>query len=348
LLLAYVALALMLETLGRPVDTGSDRAAFLGRSVLALSPGLLIGYLIMIAAWPWAALDFFNPVRALFTFTHFEYPISTLLAGKIYEMSEVPRWYVPAYVLIKLPLIVLAGLALALVFAAAPRLSRATLDPRARREIGLVAFAAAFPVLSHVISHGPAFTGLRHFLFVVPPLAVLAGIGCDALVKRLARWRPSVATIAGAAVFAAMAWNASVLARLHPHEYLFFNPLVGGLAGAAGRYDTDYWVNIMPEAMRALEAHIAHAEHTGRWVPPPFYTIGVCGDKVSFEHENGLGSRLRLTEDWDNADFFISPTHMDCDRRGTGEVIVRIERLGVLIGVVKEGPAIAGPEIARK
>jgi hypothetical protein len=35
---------------------------------------------------------------------------------------------------------------------------------------------ALFPVTCQVVDHGPAFTGLRHFLFVVPLFAVLAGI----------------------------------------------------------------------------------------------------------------------------------------------------------------------------
>jgi len=76
----------------------------------------------------------------------------------------------------------------------------------------------------------------------VPPLAVLAGIGfnlvlewAEARSRRLAR-----AAFAGVAVW--LLWTGSVLMRLHPYEYLYFNETVGGLRGAAQRYDTDYWV----------------------------------------------------------------------------------------------------------
>ena len=37
-----------------------------------------------------------------------------------------------------------------------------------------------------------------------------------------------------------------------------------------------------------------------------------------------------------SADFFIAPTHMDCDRLVEGKTILSIERLGVPIGVVKD------------
>jgi len=28
---------------------------------------------------------------------------------------------------------------------------------------------------------------------------------------------------------------------LHPYEYMYFSPLVGGVPGATGKYDMDYW-----------------------------------------------------------------------------------------------------------
>ena len=67
---------------------------------------------------------------------------------------------------------------------------------------------------------------------------------------------------AAAAIIAALAWNAGTLVRLHPYQYLYYNPLVGGLEGAAGRYDTDYWVNIMPEAVDELEAYVVELDAT--------------------------------------------------------------------------------------
>jgi hypothetical protein len=57
--------------------------------------------------------------------------------------------------------------------------------------------------------------------------------------------------------------------------------------------------------------------------------------------EQFANARLQSTEGWKKADFFIAPTHMHCDRNADGKVIVRIERLGVLIGVVKDRRALA-------
>ena len=196
-------------------------------------------------------------------------------------------------------------------------------------------------MICEVVDRGPADTGLRHFLFVVPVFAVLAGIGFDWLLRVLAAWRRLVAAGAAAAILAALIWDAGVLVRLHPYQYLFYNPLVGGLQGASRRYVTDYWVNIMPEAVDDLEAYIATLDPAD---PSRRYTVAVCGERLPFEKE--AGPRLVWTEDWKQADFFIAPTHMNCDRALDGKVIATIARMGAPIGVVKDRRALVRPAIA--
>jgi hypothetical protein len=287
----------------------------------------------MIAAWPWSAQSPLNPLRALSEFSQFHYQIRTLLFGHIYTMSDVPRWYVPAYLLIKLSLPILTGTALALGFMARP-MSGSNFDRRRRLETGFVAFTAIFPVVCHVVAHGPAFTGLRHFMFVVPPLTVLAGIGFNALIDTLAVRRVAYAAAAALVLAAGLGADAVTLVRLHPYEYLFYNDLVGGLQGAARRNETDYWVNMMPEAVAELEAYIDKRQLGYVAVPWRRYTVGVCGERFSFENE--ADTRLQWTPDWSKAEFFIAPTHLDCDGASGGKVIATINRLGVVIGVVKD------------
>ncbi len=343
LLVGYAGAAVLLQLAAHDLAGWRERFAFAGRSALALTPALLIGYAIMLAAWPWAALAPLNPIRGLLAFAYFNYEISTLFAGKSYYMGDIPRVYIPVYILIKLPLLIFAGVALSLLFLTAPRLAPPALSARARREIAFVAFTAAFPVICQVIGRGPAFSGMRHFLFVVPSLAVLAGIGFDATLASLQRWRPA-ALAAAVALIAAVLWNAGMLVRLHPHQYLYYNALVGGLAGADGRYDTDYWVNIVPEAMTKLKAHLASNPRSE--AEPPIYFASVCGEKLPLQKV--MGPRFQWTDDWDIAHFFISPTHNSCDSIMEGEVIVRIERVGALVGVVKDRRALIKTGVAKK
>ena len=132
-----IAIALHLP---QPV-TAATAARFLAGSLLLFLPAFALGYLIMIAAWPWAALSLFNPVRALFAFAHFHYPIKTLLFGETYLMADVPRWYVPVYLAIKLPLAVWFGAALGVADGVRAGIGRMS----ASRETAFIAFTAAVP-----------------------------------------------------------------------------------------------------------------------------------------------------------------------------------------------------------
>jgi hypothetical protein len=256
--------------------------------------------------------------------------------------GRTPHWYVAAYLAIKLPIVMHGGVLLAMIFACASRLSASSFSPRARLETGLLAVTVILPIACHLLDGGPAFTGLRHFLFVVPALAALAGIGCDATIAWLLERRRDAAMGAAAALAAALTWNAVLLVRLHPYEYLFYNPIVGGLDGAAGRYVTDYWVNMMPEAVHQLDAFLAQTEPATQTSAAPY--VAICAERLQFER--AADRRLRWTDDWSKADFFIAPTHMNCDRMLDGKVIAKIERLGVVIGVVKDRRAIIRSNLA--
>jgi hypothetical protein len=346
LLPAYVVVTIVAQAW--PQLGWRARVNFARRSLLSFMPAFVLGYLIMLAAWPWAALDMLNPVRAIFAFAHFHYPVRDIAFGEIYEMADVPRWYVPLYFGIKLPLALLLGAMIAALFTAwslAVGVRRSG-DLR-QREAALLAFVVIFPLLCQVIGRGPAFTGMRHFTFVVPPLAALAGIGFDALLSVFEQRRRVFAAAALACLVIAFGWNAIRLIQLHPHQYLFYNPLIGGLEGASRRFSGDYWVNIMPEAVDELEAFLDRTEPDDQHR----YTVGVCGERLPFEKE--ADRRLQWTHDWKRADFFIAPTHMNCDRVLKGRVLMTIERLGVPIGVVKDlrgfSPEERGfaPEVAR-
>lgn len=337
LLIGYAGLAILMHMPRH--EPAHERLRFFARSAIALCPAFFVGYVVMILAWPWAALAPLNPVRGLIDFGGFHYQISTLLDGKIYQMADVPRWYVPAYLLFKLPLIIVAGVCVALVAAARPDNMA---QPRRRAETWLLVIVAVFPVICQVIDRGPAFTGLRHFLFVVPVFAVLTGIGFDWLMTAMAARRVLFAQALGAAVALAIVWNAGTLVMLHPYQYLFYNPLVGGLQGASGNYDTDYWVNIMPDAVDDLEAFVAkldQADESGHR-----FLVAVCGERLPFEKQ--ANSRLQWTEDWNKAEFFIAPTHMNCDRALGGVTIATISRLGAKIGVVKDRRALVRKTVA--
>ena len=339
LLVVYAGFAIVLY-LPRPWPGRRARWRFAIESSMRLLPALLLAYVIMILAWPWAALAPLNPIRGLLAFSEFNYAIRTVLAGQVYEMANAPRLYVPIYILIRVPLLILFGAALAMLFALWPRLTADVTQPR-RRDIALLSLTVVFPLACEVMCRGPAFTGLRHFLFVIPSLAALAGIGLDAAVTSLATRGRLAATGALALVSTCLLWNAVTLFRLHPYEYLFYNPLVGGLEGASRRYDLDYWFSSMPEALNQLEAYLRRTEPAGASRPTQVYSVAVCGERPSFDKNVTLPQlHWDFRERWDQSEFFLAPTHMNCDGDLDGKVIGTVERLGVTIAYIKDRRAL--------
>jgi hypothetical protein len=73
LLIIYVGVAIAMRM---PIPSGGTASLqFALASSRAFAPALVIAYALMIAAWPWAGLAPFNPIRGLITFADFHYHI---------------------------------------------------------------------------------------------------------------------------------------------------------------------------------------------------------------------------------------------------------------------------------
>ena len=339
LLFIYAAAAIIIY-LPRQLS-GGERWRFVLRSALQFLPAVLLAYVIMILGWPWAALAPLNPIRGLLAFSDFHYAVRTSVDGQVYVMGNVPRLYVPIYILVRMPLLALFGAGLAMLFTLFPRFTNIGSPQLKRRDITLISLAAFFPLVCEVIWHGPAFAGLRHFLFVVPPLVILAGIGLDMAATALAT-RSRLAIASGVAIAAAcFVSDAVTLVRLHPYEYLFYNPLVGGLQGASRRYDLDYWFASMPEAVKLLESYVRGSEPVEPGKVGQIYSVAVCGERLPFEKAVTLPQlRWDFKPVWEQSEFFIAPTHMNCDGDLDGKIVGTVERLGVPIAYVKDRRAL--------
>jgi hypothetical protein len=335
LLFVYLALAILVSLPWRQRGYALSSAA---RFTMRVLPGAALACAIMMLAWPWSALSPFNAVRGLFAFSEFHYPIHTLLSGQVFDMADVPRFYIPDYILVRIPVIVLAGAAVAL----ASNVRRDRRGDRTHQSMALLSLTVIVPLAAHVALHGPAFTGMRHFLFVLPPIAALAGMGLDLSIRALASRSRQIAITATVLISTSLAWEGVTLARLHPYENLAYNALAGGLPGAFRRYDLDYWFNSMPEAVSILEAFVRDNIPIETMRPAKIYSVAVCGERLSFDRLVTLPQlHWDFGSEWDQSDFFLAPTHMNCDRDLDGEIIGTVSRLGVPIAYVKDRRRIA-------
>jgi Dolichyl-phosphate-mannose-protein mannosyltransferase len=300
--------------------------------LLRLSPGILIAGALMALLWPWSVMAPGNMLLAVHDLTGFHVP--TILAGRPLDSYDVPAWYVPTYLLVKMPETLLIGLAVAFAGVAIPGRRPDPLAVRSRsHQWLLVVLAASVPVVYAVVARPAIYNGLRHFLLVAPPLCVLAAAGIERILvaSRSSGGRTGMAV--AAILFVGMCvkdvWTMAVL---HPHQYIYYNLLAGGVRGADRRYELDYWSNFMREAVHDLVKYV-EAENGGR-LPNRTFTVDVCTSPWPLTAY--APPQFQMTEDCRAADFFIATTNTGCHKGCNGRTIIEIKRMGVALGVVKD------------
>ena len=285
---------------------------------------LPLAWVLMVMLWPWAALEPLNPLRALAMFSQFPFEADVTFNGVAYPATDLPRSYLPVFLALTLPESILLGL-LAAAVAAAGTLAQRWRRPLAlsRRDLQLlaVATAALFPLVYFLVERPTAYNGMRHFLFMLPPLAVLAAVGVDAVWRGVeAARRPVVLAIATGFIGLA----AIRMVALHPYEYAYYNDLFGGLPAAAGRFDTDYWGVSVGKTTRSL-AKALKAQGDGA----PAHPWRVATESESTSAALFMPRFMTLVDEDDHPDFLIAMC--PCERPAGARLMAETERQGVIL-----------------
>jgi Dolichyl-phosphate-mannose-protein mannosyltransferase len=319
---AALILVLAIDARAHGIRSAGPR---LGHFVLALVPAMVLAYAVLALVWPWSVLHPLNPLRALEYFSHFfEKPWRELFAGRLIRVPDMPRSYIPTLFALKLPpllsLLGFGGAAGALVAAFRPGIAA-----NRRAIFLLLALAAVLPLAVTIALRPAMYNGIRHFIFVLPPLAVLSGLAGSALLDAAARWSRAAATAAAAILLGGVGGAAAEMVRLHPYEYTYFNWLAGGMAHARDRFMLDYWGLSFKQASQALLA--ALAEHHESKPEGRRWKIAVCGPHRSPQVE--LGPDFETTWDPRGADFALMLGEYYCVKLDA-PVLVEIARDGVV------------------
>jgi hypothetical protein len=327
-LAAFGALAALVLILVADLHAKGLRASLgrLGQFVLSLLPGFLLGYLVMGLVWPWGIVDPLNPIRALLYFSKFfEQPWKELFAGQLILVPDMPWSYLPTLLALKLPEIMLI-LALGGALGVLVRMPQREIPVPHRAALVIVALAATAPIAITFITRPAFYNGIRQFVFLTPPIAVLGGLAGAWLLDRL---RDHGAAPLGAAVvlFAlGVAPPVIEMVRLHPYQYTYFNYVGGGVPAARGRYMLDYWGLSFKEASEELLAKLAER---GETQPPPGrrWVIATCGPHRPAQV--GLGPNFETTWDSKGADFALMLGEFYCARLDA-PLLAEVAREGVV------------------
>jgi len=294
-----------------------------------LLPGLVLGYLIMGLIWPWSIIEPGNPFDAVTYFSHFfEKPWKEMFDGALVSVPDMPWSYLPTLFALQLPEVLLvlfiAGVAGTLI-----ALLRRDVPARRKAIFLMLTLASTLPLVIAMVKRPALYNGIRHFIFVIPPMAVLAGVafakGMNWLKDHRVSWQPVALT----AVLFGLTLPLAEMIRLHPYQYTHFNHIAGTVRAADDRFMLDYWGLAFKQASDSLHEQLAERQefppHGRKW------KVAVCGPQRPAQV--ALGPDFTIGWDSHAADFAMTLGEFYC-KGLTAPLMVEIKRDDVVFARV--------------
>jgi hypothetical protein len=306
-----------------------DAAHRFAHVLYVLLPGLILGYLVMGLIWPWSIMEPGNPFQALTYFSHFfEKPWKEMFDGALVSVPDMPWSYLPTLFALQLPEVLL-GLTIAGVVGTFMTLSRNDVPARRKTILLMLTLAATLPLVVAMVKRPALYNGIRHFIFVIPPMTVLAGVAFAWLMNWLREhhrsWQP-----AAVAVFAfGLLLPMGEMIRLHPYQYTHFNHIAGTVRSADNLFMLDYWGLALKQASDSLREELIERQE----VPPRGHKwkVAVCGPQRPAQV--ALGPDFTIGWDSHAADFAMTLGEFYC-KGLTAPVMVEIKRDDVVFARV--------------
>ncbi|MFH1311845.1 MAG: hypothetical protein ABIJ00_01330 [Candidatus Eisenbacteria bacterium] len=209
----------------------------LRRIGLTFSLYIVILISLTVLLWPTLWRDpLGNFIRVFEGMRNFPWEATVTYLGSDVWSTQLPWHYIPVWIAVSTPLAVtvlfIVGLAVSI---------------RTRSRIAVLAIAWFFlPLVYSILSGAVLYDAWRHTFFIYPAMLLLAAVGAGWLWGVIgARFRGTVRRVLAWGLVILIALNlgsaAVFMVRNHPHQNVYFSALTGGIRGAEGRFDLDYW-----------------------------------------------------------------------------------------------------------
>lgn len=255
--LIVIAYALVVARMGlkphanptKPAEAGTPTHQRLKEYIQPLAKYVLIAVAVMLLTWPYL---WENPIGRLFETLEFMSDNPTELAvlfnGEIFRADNMPRRYLPFTLWSTLtePTWFLFGIGVAIGL-------WKFLKTETKEFFSLALTLGWFIFLvAYVVIFQPAiYDGLRHFLFILPPVFIFSGF----VFEWTEDWiHPNWLRASGILFMLLPGFNG--ITQLHPYEYAYYNSFVGGTSGVFRQYETDYWLTCYKEAVEKFDASL--------------------------------------------------------------------------------------------
>lgn len=205
-----------------------------------------LGTTIMMSYLTWPGL-WGNPIlgllKSLYQVSDFSWGGKTLFWGSALGSEALPKTYIPTLISIQLTIPALLFFLIGLFTLKDYK----AFHEGKKRMVILFAGWLILPLSSALIIEPATYDNFRHYFFMIPPVFFFAGLGLEAILNKIQNPFLNVA-LAAALLFPGIRG----IVTLHPYQYIYYNGFIGGVRGAYGTFETDYWGSSYPECARYI------------------------------------------------------------------------------------------------
>jgi hypothetical protein len=284
----------------------------------------LLSIVVMLATWPYL---WESPLRFLKVFQFMsDNPtvLPVLFGDQVYRAYDLPRRYLPFFLFFTLTEFVWPAFLFGL-FVAYRKLKN---DFSRFIQVLLILAWFAIPFAYAILGRPPMYDGMRHFLFVLPPIFIITGFAFKYIFELIRRKWINILL-----VIIVLMPGIYGITQLHPYEYTYYNSFIGGTAGAFRHYETDYWLTCYKEAVEQFNQIAAQPAklyvHREAEVAQPY-----AAKNITILDERGAEAQIQP------GDYILINTRTNEDRKTFHDAptILSIGRAGATYCVIKEIP----------
>ncbi|HRQ22231.1 MAG TPA: hypothetical protein PLF42_02280 [Anaerolineales bacterium] len=285
------------------------------QAIPALTMYAVIALIATYISWPYLWMNpipnFFNSLREMSL-----YPWSglVLFSGSSYQSTNLPISYLPILLLIQLTEPVWALSMAGWVVATLPVGKK-----RGLVELSLLWFV--IPLIAFIVFRIALYDNFRQILFILPPIFLMAGVAFEAI--KNVKWQAALIVIC-------LLPSLFGIVSLHPYEYMYYNSFIGGVSGAEGRFETDYWATSFREAAEYVNENAS--PNANIWVEGPDQTFALFLREDINVYSSGEAERA------ETYDYVVITTRYDFGETiyPDAEIVHRIMRGDAILAVIKK------------
>jgi len=239
---------------GREVIPGALRKLLL---IILIS---FTGYFAGLLLWPYGLTD---PVRHTLesykVMLHFPDTFRQIFEGRMEWSDYMPWYYLPKYMLITIPVVVFLGLLSFILY-----IKRILILSAKQVSFLFIIISIILPIIFVIVNRSNLYSGWRQFLFIYPGIIILSAAGISYLIVHRGKKIMKIVLILA---FILLSIDPFLFIIRYPaYSYLYYNQSVGGLKGAYGNYESDYYFISQREASEWLIKYLDEKNHRDKVV----------------------------------------------------------------------------------